>query len=169
MRQPYPSDLTDHQWEVYGALMPAAKPGGRPRTADMREIVNAIFYVMRTGCAWRMLPHDFPRWDLVYKYFALCIKNELVNDVLIVPGMLSCVDAIVEHPDIVVRHHIVDETDVYVLPLAVGIAQARIDSLRCDLRLADATSMLTELIRECLRTSIDQRSKTDEPKRSRQS
>ena len=75
MRQPYPSDLTDHQWEVYGALVPAAKPGGRPRTADMREIVNAIFYVMRSGCAWRMLPHDCPRWELVYKYFALWTKD----------------------------------------------------------------------------------------------
>src|SRR3989338_3253324 len=75
MRQPYPSDLTDHQWEVYGALLPLAKPGGRPRKVDMQEVMNAIFYVMRTGCAWRMLPHDFPRWDSVYKYFELWTKD----------------------------------------------------------------------------------------------
>jgi len=75
MRQPYPTDLTDHQWEVYGALLPEAKPGGRPRTIDLREIMNAIFYVMRTGCAWRMLPHDLPRWDIVYKYFELWTKD----------------------------------------------------------------------------------------------
>jgi putative transposase len=75
MRHPYPSDLTDPQWEIYGALLPEAKPGGRPRTVELREVVNAIFYVMRTGCAWRMLPHDFPRWDIVYKYFELWTKD----------------------------------------------------------------------------------------------
>jgi putative transposase len=75
MRQPYQTDLTDHQWEIFGALLPPAKLGGRPRTVDMREIMNAIFYVMRTGCAWRMLPHDFPRWDIAYKYFELWTKD----------------------------------------------------------------------------------------------
>ena len=74
-RQPYPTDLTDHQWEIYGNLLPPAKPGGRPREVDLREIMNAIFYVMRTGCTWRMLPHDFPRWDIVYKYFELWTKD----------------------------------------------------------------------------------------------
>ena len=71
MRQPYPSDLTDYQWQVYRALVPAAKPGGMLRTAGMRKIVNAICYIMWTGCAGRMLPHEFPRRDLVYKYLAL--------------------------------------------------------------------------------------------------
>jgi hypothetical protein len=64
-----------------------------------------------------------------------------------VPVMLTCVDAIVEHSNVVVRHHIVDETNVYALPLAVGIAQARIDPLGRDLCFADATSMLADLIR----------------------
>jgi putative transposase len=85
MRQPYPTDLTDHQWEVFGALLPEAKRGGRPRTVDMREIMSALFYVMRTGCAWRMLPHDFPRWDIVYKYFELWTKDgtwQRVHDTL---------------------------------------------------------------------------------------
>jgi hypothetical protein len=94
---------------------------------------------------------------------------EFLNDVLIVPGMLGCVDAIVEHPNVAVRHHVVDETDVYVLPLALGIAQACIDSVGCDLRLANATSMPTDLIRQCLRTSTGQCSKADDPQRSRQS
>ena len=56
-------------------MLPLAKPGGRPRKVDMQEVMNAIFYVMRTGCAWRMLPHDFPRWDSVYKYFELWTKD----------------------------------------------------------------------------------------------
>ena len=68
-RKTYPSDLTDEQWELLSPLLPAAKPGGRPRTVELREILNAILYVLRTGCAWRMLPHDLPPWQTVYKYF----------------------------------------------------------------------------------------------------
>lgn len=68
-RAAYPSDLTDAQWKILKPQIPAAKPGGRPRTVDMREILNALFYVARTGCAWRQLPHDLPRWSTVYDYF----------------------------------------------------------------------------------------------------
>ena len=68
-RKTYPSDLTNKQWELLSPLLPAAKPGGRPRTVELREILNAILYVLRTGCAWRMLPHDLPPWQTVYKYF----------------------------------------------------------------------------------------------------
>ena len=68
-RKTYPSDLTDEQWELLSPLLPAAKPGGRPRTVELRELLNAILYVLRTGCAWRMLPHDLPPWQTVYKYF----------------------------------------------------------------------------------------------------
>ena len=68
-RKTYPSDLTDEQWELLSPLLPAAKPGGRPRTVELREILNAILYVLRAGCAWRMLPHDLPPWQTVYKYF----------------------------------------------------------------------------------------------------
>lgn len=49
--------------------MPAPKPGGRPITYPRREIINAIFYLLRTGCAWRLLPHDFPLWRIVFYYF----------------------------------------------------------------------------------------------------
>jgi putative transposase len=69
-REPYPSDLTDAQWQLLEPLLPAAKPGGRPRKHDLRAIVNAIFYLNREGCSWRALPHDFPPWRTVYDYFA---------------------------------------------------------------------------------------------------
>jgi putative transposase len=68
-RKPYPSDLTDDQWALIEPLLPKAWPGGRPRTADMREVVNALMYRTREGCTWRALPHDFPPWKTVYNYF----------------------------------------------------------------------------------------------------
>jgi len=68
-RKTYPSDLNDIEWLLLASLIPAAKAGGRPRCVCMREILNAIFYVLRSGCAWRMLPHDFPAWQTVYGYF----------------------------------------------------------------------------------------------------
>lgn len=68
-REPYASDLTDTEWLLLEPLIPAEKPGGRHRTVVMREVLNAIFYVLRAGCAWRLLPHDFPAWQTVYGYF----------------------------------------------------------------------------------------------------
>lgn len=65
-RARYPSDLTDSQWAVVAPMIPDATPGGRPRKADKREIVEAILYFLRAGCAWRLLPHDFPPWRTVY-------------------------------------------------------------------------------------------------------
>ena len=68
-RKRYPTDLTDSQWKRIEPFIPPEKPGGRPRETDMREVVNALFYLTRTGCAWRMLPHDFPPWRTVYEFF----------------------------------------------------------------------------------------------------
>jgi putative transposase len=68
-RKPYPSDVTDEQWAILQPLIPPARPGGRPRETDMREVVNALFYLTREGCSWRALPHDFPPWKTVYNYF----------------------------------------------------------------------------------------------------
>ena len=68
-RKPYSTDITDAQWEVLGPLIPPAKPGGRPRTVDMREVINGIFYLTRSGCAWRLVPHDLPPWGTVWYYF----------------------------------------------------------------------------------------------------
>ncbi len=67
--QCYPSDLTDQEWAILEPLIPPAKPGGRPRSVDMRAVIDAIFYVDRTGCQWRALPHDFPPWSTVWTYF----------------------------------------------------------------------------------------------------
>ena len=65
-----PSDLTDAQWECLAPLIPAAKPGGRPRKTDMRAAINAIFYLLRTGCPWRYLPRGlFPPRSTVYNIF----------------------------------------------------------------------------------------------------
>jgi putative transposase len=68
-RNPYPSDVTDKQWTILKRLIPQARPGGRPRSVDLRQVVNAIFYLTRSGCSWRMLPRDFPPWKTVYNYF----------------------------------------------------------------------------------------------------
>lgn len=65
----YPSDLDDTEWRTIRTLLPQAKTGGRPRTTDPRAIVNGIFYVLRSGCSWRMLPKDFPPYQTVYMYF----------------------------------------------------------------------------------------------------
>ena len=67
--QRYPSDLTEAEWTLLAPLIPVAKPGGRPRTTDMREVVNAIFYVLQGGCQWRMLPKEFPPHQTVYHHF----------------------------------------------------------------------------------------------------
>jgi len=66
---PYPSDLTDEQWRQLLPLLPRAGDNCRPRKTDLREVVNAIFYLNRAGCPWRMLPRDFPTWRTVYNYF----------------------------------------------------------------------------------------------------
>jgi putative transposase len=67
-RQPYPTDLTDKEWALIQHLVPEAKTGGRPADYPRREILNAIFYLLRRGCSWRMLPHDLPPWRIVYHY-----------------------------------------------------------------------------------------------------
>ena len=70
-RTPYPSDLTDEQWKLIEPMIPPAKSGGRHREVNMREVINGILYLNRTGCAWRMLPHDFPPWGTVHYYYRL--------------------------------------------------------------------------------------------------
>jgi transposase len=65
----YPSDLSDQEWALLEPLLPLAKPGGHPRTTDLREVLNALFYLDRTGCQWRALPKDFPPWSTVWTYF----------------------------------------------------------------------------------------------------
>jgi putative transposase len=68
-RRSYSADLSEEEWAILQPLVPQAKPGGRPRTHQTRELLDAIFYVVRSGCAWRLLPHDFPPWQTAYHYF----------------------------------------------------------------------------------------------------
>ena len=67
----YPSDLSDAEWAVVAPLIPQAKRGGRPRDVDMREVLNAVFYLLSTGCQWDALPKDLPAKSTVYDYFSL--------------------------------------------------------------------------------------------------
>jgi transposase len=67
----YPSDLTDAEWAMIAPLIPPAKRGGRKRTVDVREVLNAIFYVLSTGCQWKALPKDLPPRSTVYDYLDL--------------------------------------------------------------------------------------------------
>ncbi len=69
-RKPYPSDLTDEQWMRLAPHLPKAQLRGAPRRVKLRELINALLYLSRTGCQWRMLPHDLPEWETVYAYFS---------------------------------------------------------------------------------------------------
>ena len=84
-KESYPSDLTDAQWEELEPLLPLAKPGGRPRTVDMRQVINGILYVLRSGCPWRMMPHDLSPWSTAWGYFRWWRKDgnwERIHDAL---------------------------------------------------------------------------------------
>jgi putative transposase len=77
--QTYASDLTDEQWHLVSPLLPRRKMGkaGRPRIVEQRDILDAIFYILRSGCPWRLLPHDFPPWGTVSSQFYRWRKNGL--------------------------------------------------------------------------------------------
>jgi putative transposase len=84
-RRPYATDLSDEEWWILKPLIPEAKPGGRPRAHETRELVDAIFYAVRGGCAWRLLPHEFPPWQTIYHYFRIWRLDgtwERINSVL---------------------------------------------------------------------------------------
>jgi hypothetical protein len=101
----YASDATDREWALLAPLLPAPRPGGRPRTTCLRRVVNAIFYLLQAGCQWRMLPRDFPPPSTVYGYFRAGSllekvgfdagkrikgrKRHLVTDTL---GLMLCVE-----------------------------------------------------------------------------
>jgi transposase len=68
-RMPYETDLSDEQWNELKPLIPPEKPGGRPRTQDMREVIDGILYVLRTGCPWQHMPHDLPNPKTCWSYF----------------------------------------------------------------------------------------------------
>jgi transposase len=78
-RRVYEDDLTDAQWAILEPLLPPAPGGGRPRTTDMREVLNAILYLLRTGTAWKHLPHDFPPAGTVYDYWPSATTSRSVE------------------------------------------------------------------------------------------
>jgi len=85
-RKAYPTDLSDKEWDILKDLLPAAKPGGRARSIDLREVLNGIFYRLRSGCAWELLPHDLPAHQTVYDYFNKWSADgtwERINSVLV--------------------------------------------------------------------------------------
>jgi len=99
-RKPYATDLTDDQWAMIEPLLPAAKPGGRPRTTDLRDVVNTLLYQNRTGCQYDLLPHDLLPKSTVYEYFAQWRDDgtwQVVLDVL--RQGLRAVTAASEQPD----------------------------------------------------------------------
>ncbi len=84
-RRPYPTDLTDAQWTLIEPLLPGPAWTGRRRRLDLREVVNALLYLLRTGCQWRLLPHEFPNWNSVRYYYDLWLWSgtwERVNAAL---------------------------------------------------------------------------------------
>lgn len=85
MRRAYQTDLSDAEWSFIEPHLPAPKIVGRPRLHGTREILDAIFYLLRSGCAWRLLPHDFPPWKTVHHYFRIWRSDgtwERLNNVL---------------------------------------------------------------------------------------
>ena len=80
-RKAYKTDLKEFEWRIIEPLIPGPKGGGRPRTANIREILNAIFYVIRTGCAWEMIPNDFPPSSRVYYYFRKWEKKGIWQEI----------------------------------------------------------------------------------------
>jgi putative transposase len=68
-RKPYPSDISDAEWEIFKPMLPLPKGFGHPVEVNFREILNGIFYVQRSGCQWEMMPHDLPPYSTVYSYF----------------------------------------------------------------------------------------------------
>src|SRR6266704_2727739 len=77
----YPTDMTEEEWSVIAPLLPPPAKRGRPRKTNLREVVNAIRYLVRTGCGWEMLPSDFPPWQTVYWWFRRFVRRLLFNTI----------------------------------------------------------------------------------------
>src|SRR5258708_4759056 len=78
-RRAYPSDISDKEWNILEPLIPPEKPGGRPRTTDMREVINAIWYVLLGGVQWRMLPHECASLVYCVELFSHLAQNRRVG------------------------------------------------------------------------------------------
>jgi putative transposase len=101
--RPYDTDLTDTAWKLVKPYLPVARHGGRPRTTDIRAVVNAIFYLLRTGCQWRLLPHHFPPWGTVYYYFRswensgvwVLLHRAIYEQVRVAAGRVACPSVVI--------------------------------------------------------------------------
>lgn len=82
MSKRYRTDLTDRQWKIIEPLIPPAKEGGRPRTTDMREVVNTCLYVSRTGCQWDLIPHNFPPKSTVFEYYSQWATDGMLDEMV---------------------------------------------------------------------------------------
>src|SRR4030095_5171184 len=102
-RQPYSTDMTDEAWVLIAPLLPPARTGGRRRTTDIRAVLNAIFYLLRTGCQWRLLPREFSAWGTVYYYFRIwkntgvwtCIQRESSQQARAHAGRAECPSVVI--------------------------------------------------------------------------
>jgi transposase len=84
-RKPYSTDLNEREWQIIKPLLPAPNLIGSPRQVNLREIINAIFYLLDNGIKWRAMPHDFPPWQTVYDYYRRWVRTgrwEKINQVL---------------------------------------------------------------------------------------
>ena len=103
INQLYATDMSDQAWAVVQPLLPPAKPGGRSRTTDLRTVINAIFYLLRTGCQWRLLPREFPAWGTVYHYFRswknagvwTCVWREVYERTRLAAGRNVCPSVVI--------------------------------------------------------------------------
>ena len=99
----YDTDLTDAAWTLIAPMLPAARPGGRPRKINIRAVLNAIFYLLRTGCQWRLLPREFPGWSTVYHYFQAwknagvwtCIQRSMYQQARRQAGRAACPSVVI--------------------------------------------------------------------------
>jgi putative transposase len=99
----YDTDLTDAAWALIGPMLPAARRGGRPRTTNIRAVLNAIFYLLRTGCQWRLLPREFPVWSMVYQYFRAwknggvwtCVQRSMYQQARRQAGRTACPSVVI--------------------------------------------------------------------------
>ena len=99
----YDTDLTDAAWALIAPMLPAARRGGRPRKINIRAVLNAIFYLLRTGCQWRLLPREFPGWSTVYHYFQAwknagvwtCIQRSMYQQARRQAGRAACPSVVI--------------------------------------------------------------------------
>jgi len=99
----YDTDLTDAAWALIAPMLPAARRGGRPRTTNIRAVLNAIFYLLRTGCQWRLLPREFPVWSTVYHYFRAwkngdvwtCVQRSMYQQARRQAGRTACPSVVI--------------------------------------------------------------------------